>query len=314
MAILHVEERYQEQEGADTINGTTYTRSFYVETNLPTDGPRLIKSARGIPTIGDGYPGDSGIKLTERRAKPIDNERLYWVVTCLYGNQGTDGNQINNIDSESPEFLKPVVSFQTQKYIFNSRSAYRFSYQPSTDSISIPAGEARGAPTEAVINSAKEYYSTGIEVVKTNLIINVSRNEIKFDSQVVTDFVDTINQNTIIIGGVTIYGGQGALRDLTATPRWDSAGKRFWSVSYQIEIDRTSHVVRMPDYGFNERDEEGLLKPIKNSEGENVTEPVPLDGLGKEANPDAPGFEQAENIFWPYWALDWGLLNLPKKA
>ena len=320
MAIQEVKERYQEQRGSTTVNGTTYTRTFIVRSDSVSEQPSAVMSASGLPDIGDGYPFDTAIKLSEKNAQPIDGESLYWLVTCVYSNVSADGTRITVVDSRDPSFLVPSVRFRAIKYIKNSDTAYNFGYDSGTDALTVPSGVTRRFPQEVVRNRAKDRYDTGLEIVKINTMINIVRNLRTVDANIVPTYSGTVNRFRMIIGGVTVKGGHGLMHEISIDPRWDNRGVKYWTTEYNIEVDAEGHQAKLPNIGFNELDTTtGKLKRIKRVDPDTeeeyfITEPAWLDSNGRYVDITDPAFGFYYNYFYPYWAEDWRPLGLPQRA
>ena len=81
----------------------------------------------------------------------------------------------------------------------------------------------------------------------------------------------------------------------TSDPQYDSNARvYYYTVTYPFTIDRKGWLKKILDAGCNELDGSGLPAPIMNK-GQQVSDPVPLDGSGHRADPGADPY---------YWEFD----------
>jgi hypothetical protein len=261
-----------------------------------------------VPKIGDAYPDDPTIRCTRKDARPLDASRLHWLVTVEYGtSDNSSGFGANTLASEDPTKLDPIIKFESAIYVLNSDVAYNIEIATSL----ILLDTDRKLPTRRIANSAGVHYTEGVEKIKTNTIIRISRNQKQFDPNTISTYLNTMNIKEISVAGIKIPIACGLIRELDAEKRWDSKGKVYWALNYAIEVDYDRWAIRKADRGFSERsDDLTKLVVIEDDAGNPVTEPFPLNGAGKKAVTLDANTQYV--TFYPYWPMDWENLNLPK--
>ena len=270
----------------------TYTRTFHVETTGSQVGALRVRAATGIPQIGHTYnngldpadplyeddPGAYVESVESAMDTDPEHGAVDWIVTVNYG------------------FLVP------------------FDINPSLWPIKVSFGGERtekatskdksGGP---IVNSAGDPFDPPIVIDDSRSTMTVTRNELvsAFDLTLAESYRDKIN-NEIWNGFDALTVKCGIIS--TSEPQYDSNARvYYYTVTYPFMIDRKGWLKNILDAGCNEIDSgTGLAKPIMN-QGQQVSDPVPLDGSGVR---NAPGADPVFTDFDVYEEADFAGLNI----
>lgn len=294
MGIVSVAEKADgTRSGAiDKSWARTYTRQFVVETSGPAVGPLAVRSASGIPQPGTFYTNglaesdpdyewDAGAFVTSVEASMDSGSGgIQWTVTVNYGPY--DANEFSG-DPTTWKIKVTIGGEHTEKVLYFDQD---------------------GVP---VRNSAGDPFDPPFALDDSRSTLTVTRNELvsTFDLTLAELMRDGINQNawngfdahTVKCGIIT-----------TSDPQYDSFNQRwYYTVTYPYTINRDGWKVKLLDAGCNELNEaEDAAIPIMNG-GQQVSDPVPLDGTGHRL----PVGETPVTLeFNGYKVVDYDIFNL----
>ena len=291
MSVVSVNEARMSRSGSKGISAPAqWDRAFLVETNDIEDGQAVVLEATGIPDLRDPHPDASYMVCKHVDAKLFEDD-FHWMVTVNYSIEGV------NVGT-SPDDDEPKISFGVAVHERVADKHYI-------------AGDTQGLPTGGVLNSAKDPFDPPVMDTKYNMVISVTRNEslADFDPNAMMVFEDTINTVAIDIAGVTIAPYEGWMRAIKADKWWDAEGDIYYSVAYEIEVDRETFIVKVLDRGFYELGLVDTRIPILDTEGNLVQEPFKLDGNGRKLSDTSPDSVYLD--FYTKWRKDFNTLNLP---
>ncbi|HOQ06082.1 MAG TPA: hypothetical protein PKY88_12815 [Anaerohalosphaeraceae bacterium] len=240
----------------------TLTRTFRVVFAKSVTIPKkqvlaLSASANGvsIPQLNEEHPEDSRWICRRRSARP-EVGALHWRVTCTYEY------------SENPLEQEPKVEF-----LFAEHSEI-VDVDREGNALLMSSGEPLDPPLEEPFN---------------DLVIRITRNEESFDPLLASQYVDTVNSNTMIINGTSFPAYTIKCESISASKfKWGS--KTLWEVSYEFVVRTaakpgTSEIFgwrrRVLDQGFYKL-ENGKRVRITDANGEPIVSPKLLNGSGGE--------------------------------
>ena len=302
-----VNERLEGQAGEETAKTRAQTREFIVEyssdtdvSNIATYNSSVVLALSGstiIPDVGEPFPGDGRSYCTKRRAI-LYKDKYHWLVTCWHETVSIE---------EDPTTEDPVISFDSAQYTRVIEKAYQ-------------TGDARGAPTKAILNSADDPFDPPIQQPESRTLISVTQNVRNFREEWISEFENTINDRETRIAGFNVGVGQARMVRINAVPKtlvreelWDLD---YWEVSFQVELDPDGYSpLKILDQGFNyipEGDSAGTKTKftVLDDAGEETfaNEPQLLNGIGGKGSADDPKYVE----YYTYWEADWRVLNLPR--
>jgi len=329
MAVLSANEIFEERKAQKTLTGMTATRAWKVQAEDNTSTPADAIAGSGIAKIGDAYPGLEGVKCISLSAKPYE-AGFMWIVSAEYSISQTttsDGGG-NGHGHGHPTEQDAQISFDHQTYEIARDDSYNYTTTPTSDPLypadgftpanitAITPTDVRGHPSKQILNSCRQRYADPAIIQKFNLVINIDINEDddQYDPDIATKYLGTLNAKKITIASIEIPPLCGKMKKFGGQMAFDSDGKLYWKVHYEIEIDKETHAKRVLDSGLYEAitvtDSFGnhlAYTPIKDTEGNAITEPVPLNGGGSKAM-------IGEEWYFTHivdWMEDWTPLGLP---
>lgn len=266
MAVVSCDEIPGAQVQLDTDKGErNYTRLFRVVTNSRLDdGVQLLALVGGdLPARGDFYTSTlSGNIDTGAWVKKIDPQQ----------------------DRENPKIWEVRVEYGPGEPPAQNPLDRPAKYSWGKAKFTKPAIKDRDG--NAVMNSAKVYYDPPAEMDDSRRTLTIVRNEASYDAARSLDYEDAVNAAAFMGFARNCVKVEG----ITATSESEN-GFNYWTVTYEFHMRRDTWTLSLLDQGRHERIA-GKLVPIKDRmEGGGkadtfVTDPVPLDGAGRElANP-----------------------------
>ena len=306
MSITSVNRRHQEQRAGDSPSGKTQDDVYEVQTDIPQSqlvAISLESETAGLPKLFSTVIAPDGevLEVRTRQASMVDpSSRLVWHVAVHYEIQR--GATVSGTDKT------PVPTDEQPKIRFGS-VARNLAVTRAFDVVDI-----LGLPQTPIENSAGDPFDPPLDQDKSNLVIFIMRNETSadFSPDIIADFKDTMNVKAVAIAGIALLANQGLFRDINAERMFDKDGKQYWAVTYQMEVDRTTHIKAILDQGFNALVVGGPLPAntteILDGKGKPVNEPKKLDGAGARL---AAGADPVYLDFQTYDTTDWDILALP---
>lgn len=312
MAILEVHPHFEGQRaGAHRDRGNTYTLVWTVLTSGRAVKAREVRLAPGIPRIGDRHPDDSSSRVVSVEPELQDNSDSFWHVTVDYEPPESGSIDQSNPppDTDPPPFDPGIPRITVE-----------------TVPRSVPM--EKDAYGRALVNSAGTRYVNVPEVEKSLIHMTVN-GRCRFDlwrPYFSRFWKDRVNSSEFLFfdpGTVRIIG----LRQATEDLRFRDAGgnevlRTVWSLGVELLIDDlwdvdvldqgtyknpngVTNILMARQFGGNTISP-GLgaqpigvtyanLEKITDSGGEEVVEPVLLDGAG---NP----LESGEEPVFTRWA------------
>lgn len=296
--------------GSETLEGErSFTRVFRVATGTPKTSIEVLSEVRGVPKLGHVI---GTVLATSRTIEQDQGSRLHWRITYTYTpekpREGTPSGSTGT--QRSPWHLPPEFSFDSSQYQRVVSKAY-LDTETGDDATEGPDAE----PSKPIQNSAGVPFDPPVQQEYGNIVIRISRNQRKFDPDSAYAYQDSINSNRLRVAGISIGKYEGRMRKISGTDAYTDDGQQFWKVSYEIEVNRRTHLREVLDAGFAEKEIDGSLTAIEQAGAggfaETVSQPSKLDGEGAALDPDA---EPVYLQFRTFPARDWSYLDLPYRA
>ena len=271
MAVLAVQELYESRSTELKTEGKlSHTRAFIVQTSKD-DASLVAATAAGIPAIGDGH-ADGQSRVASVAAKTKGGEPGVFVVTVKYN---------NDMEKEKVEEIDPVSQDQTESWGTEERTHYA-----TTD---------KGG--NEILNSAGDRYDEPIEVPQVNPTLTIKRNEPYFNASTAFSYNNSLNDRTFRGGDQ----GKWRVRITAEQSRQDFTD--YWKVTYVFSYNENGWQPNILEAGLYQKYDAartGAAPNIVRSPctehgdgsriGTPVRQPVPLDALGKQIDPDTlPG-------------------------
>lgn len=239
----------------------TYTRAWLVQTNDKTDREDTVSAASGLPAYADAHPAPvaDAAYAKEISYEPFVSESpLAWKVSVTYSSE-----RDLNSSPDSDEVLVSWTSEIYQEPVFLDTSG------------------------NAILNSAGDYFIDPVPMRDAaHLIAKIKANVTSVPTWVI-GYQNAVNNGAITIGGLSIATGLAKMQRLDIGERQVRGATTFYELSFEVHIHADGWRMKPLDVGFREL-EYGDLVQIKDSNGDEVTTPVPLDGAGQALDNPTP--------------------------
>lgn len=290
MAIIDVQEIWDRDGGFDVFKATRdYTRTWRVRTDSAQDGPTTILQDpdSGLPSMRDTYADPNGIvdmgSIVQRfRVKQDQDDPNTWLVTAIYSSAAMDVQQ-RAATEEDPLSRPPIINWTFQKY-----------QKPALTDIN-------GAP---IRNSAGAWFTPVPEIDDSRPVLTIERNEATLNTQNLIDYQDAVDTDN-----PWGFGTGTAKIAITAQSQYEN-GMFYWKVVYTIEFRRDGWDLHIVDAGFYELDANNNPVGIPDRSGQQLAEPVLLNGAGKRRAGNDPNPYYVVD-YTVYKQLPYGPLGLP---
>ena len=247
---------------------TSIVRIWHVRLTVPDYGSVAALTATDPDTdvtpakVGDGHPLLPYAAVTDLSAAPVGgyDDRLNWHVTANYKTRTYRAR--GGSEEENPLEEPPSVSWGFRSY---TEPIYR-------DKDNVP-----------IENSAGDTYDPTITEEVFNLEVTIIRNEVTYDPDLAIEYINTMNDDVVIIAGHSAVTNTARLNEYSAQ-KAEKNGIDYWIVTYRVEFDEDTFVREVIDQGFRIKDGSTMKRIMENVDGSSsetpVTEPVKLDGFG----------------------------------
>lgn len=245
------------------------TVTYIVQTDSATDDMFSIAAAGVLPERFQAHDTDATFTVRKRSFQQSSEKATVWMVTLEYSNQTREETDDNPLQ-------KPVVrSFSTAKV---TKPVYR---------------DTSG---DAILNTATMPYNPPLERQASHGIYKFSRNEASFDDEAAFGYIDHVNSEAFL----GKEPGYIRCNDISASNDFYQ-GAEYWKVDYEFEYNPDGWQPTVLSNGYlHLPDGETTPARIKDLNGEDVSEPAPLDDDGivvwDAASTGQPAFQTFEII------------------
>lgn len=284
------------------VEDRRYRRSFYVSLDSVAGGPAAAEVAVGvngqsIPLVGSAHPNVPTATVLSVRPDPVDGFFTDFIVTVEYSTDAPSADE-DQLPTERP------WDIAWDSVIESMAIDAEISSNPAVN----------GSP---ITNSAGQPFDPPYEIATYSAILRVVRNEVAFSVTTAKLYTGKLNSDSFL-------GSDPLTCKCTKI-----AGRRFfeqnaywWEVTYEFVFkdDRTlyqgvtpvffsGHSLIALDNGLMQLDGGGNLVPCLDSEGNQVTQPVLLDGAGGQ-EPSSPNPNPFYKVFEVAKAVPFSPLGL----
>ncbi len=240
-------------------------RRFFVVTFDEADDPYLrpilALSDGRVPQIGQPLPGYPWIYVLDRRAAVANKSAFVYRVTIQYSEIKDPTAEPARIEWFSARTMKPVY-----------------------------VGRDDDGETVALLTSSDEPFDPPPMNECDDLVLRATYSTETFDPVVAHNFKNAINNRPIWIRGYPTPFPAGASKVMVYTARENRAiaDAFYFDVQVEIHFRKTGWKRRFPDLGFRTKEsiDDGVqtYKNITDTAGNEITEPVMLDGRGQQGS------------------------------
>jgi len=289
--------------------GLRYTRAFQAILTDPSESEKSIVRHSDLPAIYERHPNDENCILVSKNGAP-EADRLKWIITCEYRMR----NYTTTIDQlTDPTDIPPQITFDQVSYDKPVERAYAKGNDIGNTQ------DAQGSPEVGVVNSTSDQFDPPVIQEYNNMLIRIVRNEKRpdFDPDIIASFINTINSQKVTIAGVKMAKHEGRLRKIHPVKNWTGDGIEYYTVTYEIEVNRETHIRKILDQGFRKLDGIKAVairqEDLKTGASPNteVSDPVRLDGSGGVLATDA---DSVYINYQTFFARNFSTLRLPRDS
>lgn len=258
MSILSVREIWSGRQGGEAEKGErTYQRTFRVFTDDTLDGPIQVRTALGIPRVGDPYitatEFDAGSRCQNVEGAQSDDPNV-WQVTATYSSKKEDPEK----DKDDPLDRAAEIEWSSEK---------------------VSRVMDRDLTGKAVVNSAGEKFDPPIEVEESLPLVTITRNEDSYNYSLGLQYQDAVNSDPFF----GFDPGQAKIKEIRARSQFEN-DQYTWKVTYAIVFKREGWQTEVLDQGYWSVNEDGDKVLIKDVDNKPLSAPALLDGNGFEVS------------------------------
>ncbi len=246
-----------------TRAGWEPTRVWQVELESPVYGSiaavEAVLSAFTGANIGDAHPVKRYSFLTSLTPSRPGESRLLWYVTGLYQER----------PNREPDQAQTPLEEPTQL---------------SWSSEARTVAETKDKDDNSVVNSAGQQFDPPLTGDRHTLVATIKYNSEVFNPVQGVDFQDSVNESPTTVGNVNISARQGKILEIGAEERFFE-DLIYWEVAVKVGLRRETWDRVVMDMGIYSLDDDGKIVRAITEDGEEVTEPLKLNGSGKILDP-----------------------------
>jgi hypothetical protein len=234
----------------------TYSETFRLTSDSKSDTASTVGNNASLPSIGSVYADDGQAYCTNLAISCTDGY-TGWEAVASWTTERT-------MSSTDPEDDEVKVSWTTEVY-----------QEPVFQDVD----------GNAVVNSAGDYFIDPVPTRDaTHLIARIRSNHRTIPAWVLAK-QNNVNDSQITVGGLVIGAGLARMSRLEISERQRRKDVDFYSMSFELHIHKDGWLLEPMDVGFREL-KDGELVQIKDTNEDEVTTPVMLDGQGvAQTNP-----------------------------
>lgn len=302
--------------GANAMGERTGQIVLRVESAIFDEPEPAILAATGY-IMGQPHPYDAGLYCAGMKAE-LDPTRKrngwWWTVTVDFTTKPR--MTCNDITITDPLKMRPIVTplFEKREVLVKRARL-------------IVANEARPNP-QAITSSAGQLYIDPLSRPETQIGWRIVRNEAEADIRRIRRFIDRINSKPFRLLGQEMPAYTCRLRTWLPEEQWIGQCERYFRHTYEIEVgeiekeeinDAYSCSEYYPfdevivDQGTAELNDEDKLEVIRDDKGVPISDPVMLDGGGRQLEQPIDDTNPAFTMAWrTHREADFAELELPE--
>ncbi len=258
-----VQELAKEQTSPKTKAGWTLTRVWQVTVEAvewaSIAAVEAVMNASNGAQIGDAHPIKRYAFLKLLDPKVRAGNRLIWDVTGTYEERP---------NRQPDEAENPLEEPTTLSWSSEARSV----------------AESKDKDGKAIVNSAGQQFDPPLTGDRHTLVATLKYNSAVFNPVLGVDFQDAVNEAATTVGNVNINPRQGKILEIGSDERFFE-DLIYWEVTIKVGLRRETWDRVVMDMGIYGLDDDGKIVRLITEDGEEVTEPLKLNGSGKVLDP-----------------------------
>lgn len=265
MAIVSVDHVWSGETWDDDVTGPRGYQALYrVVSDDPLESPQSVRTAAGLPVLGDAFPTDVSAFVRRRKARRLDSTRLVWEVDIEYE------FGLEALPENDPAIIRWTSSLER-----------------------VPA--IKDINGEAIVNSAGDYFDPPPEKDLPIWTISIQFNASSIPTAIIS-YAGSVNDGAITIDGMSVAAEQAKIVGLDIGERQERNDIEFRTITLSIAVadDGDSSLnwdLSLLDQGFRIKDGTDLKDILIEDEDGNKNRPscpVLLDGNGAKLTDPSP--------------------------
>lgn len=274
MAWVSTSERSEGRRSEMTDEELRITRVFFVTMGARSDGPHAARTASGVPWVGDAHPTETACRVVSVTPQEA-GDALHYDVVVEYSTRPNNQFQPNN---QRPNFADRTARVPEIHYGFKTQAV------PLEKAYKVECGLTPWAtatftdfvlPVIPVRNTAGEPPDPPVERAQYIPYVRVTRDEATYSNPTMMEYIGHVNKTTWN-GGAP---GTVLLEGVTAD-RMFEASTFYWRVTYDFVFNPLTWARIILNDGFRYIPSAGVVKEIKDGNGEPITRPRNLTAAG----------------------------------
>ena len=259
MTVIYLGEKPGGEKATNIEGKRSYTRTFVLNASSPADKAYTVGSHASLPVIGSVHPQDS---LAFCRTLSVTNPNPYagWEVSADYDSE----REFDPTDPESDEIL---TSFTSEIY------------QEAVD---------KDLNGDGIVNSAGDPFDPTATRDVADLIARIQSNHESIPPTILS-YQNAINSAAITIGGLAVGAGVAKHQRMDVSSRQKRGNTTFYALTQEIHLRKIGWKLEPLDQGLREILLGKKRHILNESDLEEVTKPVPLNGSGVAITTATPG-------------------------
>lgn len=289
-----------------------FTRRFKVFTTSKEERELDVLGADGLPIKGNIHPSQPGAICVERIPEElahVGGGKSLWIVECIY--RTVPLGEQDPQDGETQIFVPEIDWFTSHaqvplRRVLEKKRVVVFKDDPENDALVEDATKFQAVPT----NSAGQPFRNPPLIDEAIQICVITRTTFTYNPSVAFSLTNKLNDSNISIDGFTFDSGVAKLTQWSGRRRITPQLVKVYDERIEIAFNEKGWFLDELDVGTMELDDDDNLKEIRGVNGDLVTDPVLLNGVGVRRTPTD------DNLYYMrmrgYYYADMSVLNLPQ--
>lgn len=307
--------QYASLTGRDDVTGVrTYEAVYLVRVDDPRDGPRIAKTASGIPQYPSFWKtpteSDPDAWLIDRNAEADPEKTDLFYVRCTFSTEANAADGQAGAGALVPE-QKEIDLAPELEWDFIERDVAQYAAYGAElwrgNKLIIKLTGKRTNGRVPICNSARDFFDPPIQEDEARLVLRISRAVGSYSPLQAAEYANVLNSDTWL----GFPPGTLLLKPIRAKAVFDK-GVSYFRTSVEIHVRFDGHTHDIWDAGLREywsaKDAKTVLGKkqgythIKNEDQSLVTEPVLLDGEGHALLKPGQALDLVENqpSYWKF--------------
>lgn len=185
MGVIYCEELARGRPSTSGKGVTTYTRTFQLETDDPTDNAATIYASGQLPAYMAAHPDDSNCTLREYNVTPTDDTRTVWEAECTYSNEQQSQEEEQRQNQPTPHLRPTEISWE---------------------GVAREVALMRDRTGARIVNTVGDPFDPPLVTTVFDLVCNLSKNMLAVPVYLF-DYQGSVNSSPFVVDGLTVDTG-----------------------------------------------------------------------------------------------------------